>query len=154
MQFLPTKFFAHFFLGAIFLTALSSCQGQSTPERTATSPASTQTEKSASIFRSLEVDGFAQVITQRTEAQILDVRTPGEFAEGHLVNAHNINVYASDFQSQFAKLDPEKPVMVYCTVGVRSAQAAKVLRQMGFKEIYDLRGGYNQWLRKGLAVTR
>lgn len=77
--------------------------------------------------------------------QLVDVRTPEEFAEGHLPNAVNININGENFDAETAKLDKEKPVMVYCKSGGRSAKAASNLKEKGFKNITDLDGGITSW---------
>ena len=79
------------------------------------------------------------------EVQLIDVRTPEEFSQGHLENAKNINIMAEDFDAQVASLDKSKPVMVYCKSGGRSARAADVLKEKRFKQVYDLDGGIMGW---------
>ena len=80
------------------------------------------------------------------DIQLIDVRTPEEFEAGHIPKATNINVLnPEDFQSQVECLDPEKPVYLYCKLGGRSKRAAKELEQIGFTQLYDLRGGYLLW---------
>ena len=78
-------------------------------------------------------------------AYIVDVRTPGEVADGTLENATNINFKEADFKEKMAKLDKNKPVFVYCQGGVRSAKASSACKEMGFKEIYDMEGGYGSY---------
>lgn len=81
-----------------------------------------------------------------SDVQLVDVRTPGEHAKGAIENSVNINYHDRDFAEQVAgKLDKNKPVMLYCAGGVRSAKAAKILEKQGFKEIYDLENGYGGW---------
>lgn len=75
---------------------------------------------------------------------LLDVRTPEEFEEGHLVNAININWFDDNFTEQVAVLEKEKTIYVYCQKGGRSAEARAVLDSLGFKAI-DLTGGYGAW---------
>ena len=82
---------------------------------------------------------------QEPTSQIVDVRTPEEFMEGHIANAINIEVTDDSFESKIATLDKEKPVMVYCKAGGRSAKAAAILRDNGFKHVYDLDGGMIGW---------
>ena len=77
--------------------------------------------------------------------QLVDVRTVEEFDEGHLKNAQNICVTDADFEKSIVKLDKDKPVYLYCRSGVRSAKAAKIMKDLGFKEIYDMEGGYLNW---------
>lgn len=78
-------------------------------------------------------------------AQLIDVRTPEEYAQGKIGDAQNFNVLEANFKSQLEKLDPEKPVLVYCASGGRSAKAVSLMTEMGFKEIHELKGGYNAW---------
>lgn len=82
---------------------------------------------------------------KESTSQIVDVRTPEEFAEGHIANATNMNVIGDDFEKQIETLDKEKPVMVYCKSGGRSAKAASILKEKGFKNVYDLDGGILGW---------
>ncbi|HET8886087.1 MAG TPA: rhodanese-like domain-containing protein [Salinimicrobium sp.] len=79
------------------------------------------------------------------ELVLVDVRTPEEFAEGNIEGAKNINIYDADFEAQMQQLDKEKPVYIYCRSGARSAKAANQLQEMGFKEIYDIEGGFLNW---------
>lgn len=81
------------------------------------------------------------------DVQLVDVRTPEEYAAGHIENALNYNVNGPDFASQVAGLDKSKPVLLYCKMGGRSARAAKSLKEMGFTSIYDLEGGYTAWVK-------
>lgn len=92
----------------------------------------------------LNADQFEQKL-QMEDVQLVDVRTADEFAEGHLPNAINIDINGDEFELQTAKLDKEKPVMVYCKMGGRSAKAASKLKEQGFKNITDLDGGITSW---------
>lgn len=84
--------------------------------------------------------------------QLLDVRTSGEFAQAHLPNATNIDVRESDFTRNVARLDPKRPLLVYCLAGSRSAKAAELLARAGFEQIYDMQGGFAKWSGSGLPV--
>jgi len=72
----------------------------------------------------------------------------------HLKNAQNICVTNNDFQEKVKKLDKNKPVYVYCEKGGRSANAAKILTEMGFKKVYDLQGGITNWEESGLETQK
>ncbi len=85
---------------------------------------------------------------------LIDVRTPQEFASGHLENAVNMNYFDSDFKAQFKTLDKNKTVYLYCKSGRRSANAAEKLEDMGFVKIYDLDGGILNWQAKGLTLSK
>lgn len=82
---------------------------------------------------------------KESSSQIVDVRTPEEFSAGHITNAVNMDVTADGFEQQIESLDKEKPVMVYCKSGGRSARAASILKEKGFKNVYDLDGGIIGW---------
>lgn len=77
--------------------------------------------------------------------QLVDVRTPGEYSAGKIGEASNMDFYADDFKTKLETLDKSKPVMVYCASGGRSGKTAGMMKSMGFKEVYDLSGGYNGW---------
>ena len=96
-------------------------------------------------FKSVDVTEFKTTLEKTTDAQLLDVRTPGEFAGGHISNAKNVDWNGSDFDTQVANLDKEKPVFVYCLSGGRSKKAASHLKDLGFKNIIELNGGYLAW---------
>jgi thioredoxin 1 len=100
----------------------------------------------------LDTGDFEKKLTSAKQPQLIDVRTPGEFKDGHLQNSKNIDYKSQDFKDQIAKLDKDKPVFVYCLGGVRSAAAAEVLHQNGFSEIYDMKGGYLKWTLAGKPV--
>jgi len=97
---------------------------------------------------------FAVRIKELPTAAIVDVRTPGEFAKGHLSNAQNIDWNGNDFDNQINKLDKSKPVFVYCLSGGRSSAAAGKMRSTGFKEVYELSGGIMKWRSANLPETK
>jgi len=106
-------------------------------------------------IKSVGVDEFEQII-QNKRVQLLDVRTPEEYAEGHLKDAKLIDIKADGFS---AKVDEEKvmrdlPVAVYCRSGRRSLVAADSLLQKGFRTVYNLEKGYNAWVEAGKPVEK
>ena len=84
---------------------------------------------------------------------ILDVRTPAEFAEGHVVGAVNIPVESPDFTAQVAALDPAATYAVYCRSGNRSAVATELMSGLGYTHIYDLDGGFADLQGTSLPTT-
>lgn len=86
---------------------------------------------------------FAKTIAHPA-AQLVDVRTAAEYAEGHLPGAANMDVQGADFDRQAARLDKEQPVAVYCRSGVRSRKAAARLAAQGYR-VYNLDGGILGW---------
>lgn len=80
------------------------------------------------------------------KVQLVDVRTPEEFLAGHIDKAKNINFNDPNFKQTIASsLNKNKPVAIYCRSGRRSAAALIILKEMGFKDIYDLEGGFLNW---------
>jgi rhodanese-related sulfurtransferase len=94
------------------------------------------------------------VLVNDTSAQLIDVRTQDEFAVSHLKDAQNICVTDTDFKQKVAHLDKAKPVYVYCKKGGRSAQAAKILEELGFTQVFDLQGGITNWQQHQLSTHK
>ena len=121
--------------GAFSVLSLTACQGGS----------------KASVEK-LQATAFETKIKEEGTAQLLDVRTPEEYATGHITGAINNNVDGPDFEKNLAALDKDKPVLVYCKGGGRSADAARKLKDMGY-QVYDLEGGMMAWNNQKLPVT-
>lgn len=84
---------------------------------------------------------------------ILDVRTPEEFKTGHIEGAININFYSKFFNKAVNKIDRKSSLYVYCKSGSRSEGAVKVLKRLGFKNIFNLKGGIQSWQSKGYNIS-
>lgn len=111
-----------------------------------------QTEGQASTGAKIYTDdvaAFEAGMSNTPRFILIDVRTPQEYQEGALANAANIDFYASDFKNKLGELPKGFPVYVYCRSGGRSANAAKVLVEMGYTEVHDLKGGYLAWKQAG-----
>ncbi len=104
-----------------------------------------KTDAAAKPMEVLEPVTFLNTLNESQDAVILDVRTPGEFAGGHLKNAVNLTINTPGFTSEVSKLDKNKPVFVYCLSGGRSASAVEYLKEQGFTEVYDMKGGMMKW---------
>ena len=88
----------------------------------------------------LDASTFKQAVSNK-KVQLIDVRTANEYKSGCINKAKNIDVFSGKFTSEVEKLDKDKPVYLYCRSGARSKRASKKLSKLGFKEIYDLKGG-------------
>lgn len=84
---------------------------------------------------------------------ILDVRTPEEFADGHLDGAIMIDFYEDDFVDRLSALDPETPYLLYCRSGNRSGKTAAILEDLGFTDVADVDGGVVAWADSGLPLA-
>jgi rhodanese-related sulfurtransferase len=105
---------------------------------------SSTTLTAQSINKKVSKTEFAELIKKKG-AQLIDVRTAREFSNGYIEGAKNIDYNGDSFEKQMKKLDKNKPVLVYCAAGGRSENAAELLKEWGFSEVYDLEGGYNGW---------
>lgn len=91
---------------------------------------------------------------QNQGVQLVDVRTPEEYADEHISKSININWLGDNFDGQVLRLNKNKAVLVYCKMGGRSAQAAQRLAALGFKKIVDLEGGIMAWKAAGKLKTQ
>jgi rhodanese-related sulfurtransferase len=86
---------------------------------------------------------------QDSNVLIVDVRTPQEYGNGHIEGAINVNVLDTNFPAEVkAKVEMGKQVMIYCRSGKRSARASRIMKDLGYPVIYDLKGGYLAWERE------
>jgi thioredoxin len=93
---------------------------------------------------------FSEKMQTSESPQIIDVRTPQEFAADHILNAVNINFNDGNFIKNIANYDRLKPIFIYCLSGGRSQKAADKLEELGFANIYNLDGGILKWNAMGL----
>ena len=107
---------------------------------------------SCKAYNDLDVNQFAEAL--QPYVQLVDVRTPEEFAEGRIPGAVNIDWNGGAFLSQAReRLDATRPVYLYCRSGRRSASASKELSKAGFS-VFNLLGGYLAWTESGMPVTK
>ncbi len=109
-------------------------------------------QQTESTNKKITVDEYEQHLNENTT--VIDVRTPLEFQSGHIDEAINIDISNSDFSQRIEALDKDEPVIVYCAVGGRSARAASILQEKGFKTIYDLEGGISSWQSNGKPIVK
>ncbi len=126
-------------LAAVVLT-LGACEGAVAPPKAAAQ------DVEPSALASLPPD-----------TQVLDVRTPEEYAAGHIEGAININVDGPDFKAQVAQLDPDQRYVVHCAANVpggRGERALKTMDALGFERLGNLVGGYRGWVEAGGVAAR
>jgi len=85
--------------------------------------------------------------------QLVDVRTPEEYNDGYIAKSQNIDFKSPTFDQDIEKLDKNKPVILYCHSGGRSAKCAKKMKDAGFVKIYDLDGGISKWKHEGFEIS-
>jgi rhodanese-related sulfurtransferase len=104
--------------------------------------------------RDLNADEFERALNGGGTVQLVDVRTAGEYASGHLEGAKLMDWSNGQFQKEMATLDKDTPVLLYCASGRRSEAALNAMQEAGFKEVKHMLGGIQAWGRAGKAVVR
>lgn len=90
---------------------------------------------------------------EEKNVQLVDVRTPAEFAKGHIPGAVNNDWLEDGFLERAKPLDKSRPVLVYCAAWGRSEEAMAALKAAGFTDVVDLEPGFNGWKRYNLPVS-
>ena len=126
--------------------SMGACQGQSAES------SSTATTEAAASFQNVQVSG-AQGMIGTGEHVLIDVRTPGEFAEAHIDGATMIDINGADFEAGIAALDKSKSYVVICRSGGRSARASQYMIDHGFQKVTNVEGGMNAWLASGYPAV-
>lgn len=93
-----------------------------------------------------------QIQDPRTAPFLLDVRTPEEFAEGHVPGARNIPV--AEIEARAAEVPKDRPVVVYCRSGARVKRANAILRERGYANLVEMEGSMLAWDAAGLPVEK
>ena len=101
----------------------------------------------------LNAQEFSEKITSTPDAVILDVRTPGEFSQGHIQNATNISWNDPTFDGKINNIAKNAPIFIYCLSGSRSMSAANFMRKNGYDKVYELMGGMMKWSMANLPLT-
>lgn len=93
-----------------------------------------------------------KLLKERRGVYLLDVRTPGEYQQLRLANAHLIPI--DQVMQRIGEIPKDRPVVVYCAVGSRSAQVFNYLARRGYREVYNLEGGIYAWAQNGYPVLK
>lgn len=96
----------------------------------------------------------AQKLIGEKKLVVLDIRTPGEFAAGHIAGATNINFRAGNFEAQIAALPKDGKYLVHCASGGRSGQSLPIFQKQSFQNVYHLDGGIQAWEKASLPVVK
>jgi rhodanese-related sulfurtransferase len=105
------------------------------------------------LHKDVDVAEFEKLIKEPNTV-VLDVRTPTEFAAGHLKDAVHLSITNKGFDDAIAKLDKTKTYLVYCASGTRSAKACGKLDALDFAKVYNLTGGIKAWEKEGKPVEK
>ena len=116
-----------------FCFILSLCLGSC--QQSSTSKQSTLNNISVQVVNAIQK-------TSNSPYTIIDVRTPDEYADGHIDQALNIDVKSDQFADEVKKLNPSKKYILYCRSGKRSSKAYGIMTDLNFENLYNMEGGY------------
>ncbi len=143
-------------IGLLVLGACSTKSQSTSAQKAKSTQAATtkvQAPSATTQIEEMSAEKFYERIKQGNVV-VIDVRTPREYAEGHIPGAINIDFYAPDFESKIAALDKDKEYLVHCRSGNRSRRSMQVFKKHGFKKIGHLTHGINEWYQKGLPIEK
>jgi len=98
-----------------------------------------------SQFVNMNAIEAAKILKEKPEAVVLDIRTPKEYAEGHIPDAINIDYKADSFQSELEKLDRDTTYLMHCRSGRRSANSLEIFEKLGFRHVIHMNDGILGW---------
>jgi len=127
----------------LWLTSCAQQPQETTPP--SSSESSNETEQPTTTCKRVTKEEFKKTLSDNPDAQLVDVRTPNEYANGKIGEAMNINFMDSSFDAEISKLDKTKLTLIYCQVGGRSAKALAKMKALGFQNVLELEGGYGRW---------
>ena len=163
--------FCFLLISLLFACDNTNSKTNTSPEKTAAPQVPVKTkldprEEGATGITTMDpdADGFSLInihpetafdlIMSRT-VQLIDVRTYDELqTDARIPGARNFDINLDNFKTNLTKLDKNRAHLVYCRSGVRSARACKIMHEEGFKQVYNLEGGYNEYKRLGLYDLR
>jgi phage shock protein E len=135
------------------LAACSSDDGSSAAATTAAATtAAASADSSGPGVVLVSAADAAAVLEANPGAVVLDVRTPEEYAAGHLAGAQLLDWNSGQFAASVGSLPTDATYVLYCRSGNRSAQAAAMMREAGFTEVYEVDGGIQAWQAAGLPL--
>ena len=134
--------------------ALASCTKTAEKKLEGGQPAKSEAPQAAAFIEDVDAAAAAKLIEAPQPPVVLDIRTPEEFAAGHIEGAVNVDFKGADFKAELGKLDRDQPYLLHCRSGSRSTSSKPVFTELGFKSIYHLDGGINAWEAAGLPTVK
>jgi rhodanese-related sulfurtransferase len=147
----PKNLMISMFLGALIIGVLLASGCIQTENNTA------QSEIQIQIIENITPEE-AYILIQENKDNlnfvILDVRTPEEFLGENIENVVNLDYYSDTFRNDLDKLDKNKTYLIYCRSGRRSENALNIMKELDFREVYNMLGGIIEWKSEGLPTTK
>lgn len=142
-------------LTATLSLAFTGCSGQSNADESG-AVNQKETVKSEKSTDKKIVDIGPKEFQKRIKndkVQLVDIRTKMETDKGVIANPVLNDFYSDDFKENLKSLNKDEPVYVYCHSGGRSSKAANMMKEMGFKKVYNLKNGISSWKKEGLPIS-
>lgn len=139
-------------IATLFAALLFAACGDDDAARS-TTVAGTATETDVGVTLVSPAEAAAVVADSPDGLVVLDVRTPAEWEDFRLGDSILVDFYEPDFADRIAALDRNAPYVMYCRSGNRSATAARLMRDLGFTEVYEIAGGIQAWREAGLPTV-
>ncbi len=108
--------------------------------------------KAQPVIETVKATDMKKAMDSESGVVVLDVRRPTEIVVGRIPGAENIDIRQDEFWLKFKVLNKDKKYYVYCNNDGRSTSAARVMKQMGFKNVYNLQGGIAAWKSEGFVL--
>lgn len=124
------------------------------PLQAAPAPAAPTALATAEVVKDVSPEEAAKLLQNNPKIVVLDVRTPEEFAAGHIAGAKNVDFKAADFAAQVAALDKGQTYLVHCAAGGRSGKTLDLMKGHHFNAIYHLKEGFKAWEKAGKPVQK
>jgi rhodanese-related sulfurtransferase len=134
-----------YFIVLIASFVLSACGGKSDRDQAAVTAEQKDVQSGSVYFNHIDIKNAKALINQNKDLILLDVRTPGEIAQGKIADAVEMDFQDPGFLQSLDALNKDKEYLVYCAVGGRSANAMEMMKSKGFKKVHNLAGGYSAW---------
>ena len=113
-----------------------------------------ETPAKEAFLEDVDAKRAGELVAAASPPMVIDVRTPEEYAGGHIEGAVNVDFNAPNFKEELAKLDRDQTYLMHCRSGGRSGQAKPTFEELGFKAIYHLDGGMIAWEEEGLPTVK
>jgi len=133
---------------ALVLTAFGCQNADTTAE-----PVVEAEQPGTGIARDISNSELKALIADRPDLLLIDVRTDREWDDGHIPGAAFLDFLEDDFEARAFALPKDRPIALYCAAGGRSEDAMKKMEKAGFRELYNLRGGFYGWEDGGETVS-
>lgn len=138
-----------FAIFSLFISFTSCNEAKKSDTATETNTESVEAEQTTTVSKQkvekLEAPEFRIKMAELKVYNVVDVRTPQEFAQASIAKAKNIDISGDTFEAELGQLEKEKPLFIYCKSGSRSEKAVEKAKEMGFKRIIELDGGMDAW---------